>query len=95
MELTTDKLARDLKAIADDAEELLEATAGQGGEQIARIRARAAESLRGARLRIRELTLAAELRVRAADREVREHPWTSVGVAAGVGALVGYVLGRR
>jgi ElaB/YqjD/DUF883 family membrane-anchored ribosome-binding protein len=95
MNVTTDKLVQDLKTVVDDAEELLEATAGQGGEQIARIRARAGESLRMARLRIGELTLAAKNRVHDADRQVRDNPWTAVGVAAGVGALLGIILARR
>ena len=95
MDITVDKLVKDLKTVVADAEELVEATAGQGGEQIARIRARAEESLRMARLRIGELTLAAEKRVYDADRQVREHPWTAVGVAAGVGALLGIILARR
>jgi len=95
MNVTTDKLVQDLKTVVDDAGELLEATAGQGGEQIARIRARAEESLRMARLRIGELTLAAKNRVHDADRQVRDNPWAAVGVAAGVGALLGIILARR
>jgi len=95
METTTDKLVQDMKAAVIDAEDLLKATANQGGEQIARIRARAEESLRVAQARIKELTLTAEARVRAADRQVHEHPWTAVGVAAGVAALLGFLLGRK
>ena len=95
MEATTDKLVQDMKTVVTDAEELLEATASQGGEQIARIRARAEESLRAARSRIKELTRAAEAGARAADREVREHPWQAIGIAAGVGVLIGFLASRR
>ena len=31
----------------------------------------------------------------AADEYVHESPWTAIGVAAGVGVLVGLLLGRR
>jgi len=34
MQLSTDKLMQDLRAVIGDAEELLKATAGQGGERI-------------------------------------------------------------
>ena len=95
MEATTDKLVQDMKTVVTDAEDLLEATASQSGEQIARIRARAEESLRVARSRIKELTQAAEAGVRAADREVHEHPWQAIGIAAGVGALIGFLAARR
>ena len=40
MDVTSDKLMKDLKAVVNDAEDLIKITAGQGGEQIARIRTR-------------------------------------------------------
>ena len=99
MDATTDKLMHDLKTVVGDAEELLKATASQGGEQIARIRVRAEESLRLARSRIKEMTQNAEAQAREAarevDRQVQDHPWTAVGVAAGVGVLLGFLLGRK
>lgn len=88
MEATTDKLMQDLKTVVGDAEDLLKATANQGGEQIARIRARAEESVRQARSRMQEA--GGEL-----DARVREHPWTAIGVAAGVGLVLGILLGRK
>lgn len=99
MELATDKLMQDMKAVVGDAEELLKATASQGGEQIARIRARAEESLRTARARMKEVTCAAEAQAldaaREVNRQVREHPWTAVGVAAGIGLVAGILLARK
>jgi ElaB/YqjD/DUF883 family membrane-anchored ribosome-binding protein len=88
MDMTTDKLMDDLKAVVGDAEDLLKATAGQGGEQIARIRARAEESVRHARERMKDAGL-------QIDEEVRAHPWTAVGVAAGLGLVLGILLGRK
>ncbi|WP_186124122.1 DUF883 family protein [Burkholderia gladioli] len=41
---------------------------------------------------------ASELRekaVRATDDYVHEHPWTSIGVAAGVGVLIGLLINRK
>jgi ElaB/YqjD/DUF883 family membrane-anchored ribosome-binding protein len=88
MDMTTDKLMHDLKAVVGDAEDLLKATANQTGEQIARARARAEESVRNARERMED---AGE----QLDEQVREHPWTAIGIAAGVGMVIGVLLARR
>lgn len=99
MDVTTDKLVQDLKTVVGDAEELLKATANQGGEQIARIRARAEESLRVARARIKAMTQDAEAQARESalqvDRQVHDNAWTAVGVAAGIGVVIGILLGRK
>lgn len=99
MDAPTEKLMQDLKTVVGDAEDLLKATASQSGEHISRIRARAEESLRIARERIKEVTSSAEAQARAAAREVdaqvHEHPWTAVGVAAGIGLVLGILLGRK
>jgi ElaB/YqjD/DUF883 family membrane-anchored ribosome-binding protein len=88
MDVTTDKLMKDLKAVVGNAEDLLKATADQGGEQIARIRARAEESVRVARARMKDV--GGEL-----DEQVRENPWTAVGIAAGIGLVLGILLARK
>jgi len=88
MRTASDKLVHDLRAVIGDAEELLKATAGQSGERIGDIRARAEESVRVARERLRA----------AADDfngSVHDSPWTAVGVAAGIGLLAGLILARK
>ena len=88
MERATEKLMQDLRAVVGNAEDLLKATAGQTGERIDSVRARAEESLRNARARMNDAGL--EL-----DAQVREHPWTALGVAAGVGLIAGILLARK
>ena len=88
MDVSSDKLMKDLKAVVNNAEDLLKATADQGGEQIARIRARAEESVRVARARIKDV--GGEL-----DAQVRENPWNAVGIAAGIGLVLGILLARK
>lgn len=99
MERASDKLMQDLRAVVGDAEELLKATASQGGERIEKIRVRAEESVRNARARMQaaghDLQAAAESAARQVDTQVRDNPWTAVGVAAGIGVLVGILLGRK
>ena len=99
-QLNTDKLVDDLKVVMRDAEALLRATSAQTGEKIQEVRARAEESLKQARTRLTELEDEAYRRARdaahATEDYVRENPWQSVGIAAGVGLLLGLLLsGRR
>lgn len=96
--VTVDDLMKDLKAVVNDAEELLRETENQAGERIEEIRARATESLGSARERLRAAGADLGMRARAAgqsaDDYVHENPWPAIGVAAGIGLLVG-LLGRR
>jgi ElaB/YqjD/DUF883 family membrane-anchored ribosome-binding protein len=98
-QVTTEKLMQDLRLVIEDGEALLKATAGQADEKVAQVRARAEESLRQARMRLQDAGIELEARVRdtarAADEYVHTNPWQSIGVAAGVAFLVGYLIGRR
>ena len=98
-EVTTDQLLADLKTVMNDAEALLRATSTQTGEKIQEVRARAEESLRQAKARLSSIEDEALRRARevadATDEYVRENPWQSVGIAAGVGLLLGLLLSRR
>lgn len=94
-----DRLVTDFKRVVRDAEALLRATADQTGEAVDAVRARAEDSLREARLKLDEIegdflnrTRAA---ARATDELVHEKPWQAVGLAAGVGFLLGMLTGRH
>ncbi len=97
--VTTDKLMSDLRVVVADADALLKATAGQAGERITAARARVEESVRAARARLAQAGVEVAARARAGarvtDEYVHENPWASVGVAAGVGFFIGYLIGRR
>ena len=99
VEVTTDQLVADLKTVMEDAEALLKATSTLTGEKIQEVRARAEESLRNAKVRLSEVEEEAMRRARevadAADEYVRENPWQSVGIAAGIGLVVGLLIARR
>ncbi|GIX26776.1 DUF883 family protein [Pelomicrobium sp.] len=94
-----DKLMADLKVVLADAEELLKLTASQAGERVSAARERVQASLEKAKVRLAELEgLAAErtrIAAKATDEFVHEHPWKAVGIAAGVGLIVGLLIGRR
>ncbi len=96
---STERLMADLQAVVRDTENLLKATAGDASERAAKARTHAEESLHKARARINEMEQHAAARAREAAQKtnayVHENPWPSIGVAVGVGFLVGLLIGRR
>jgi len=97
--VSTDKLLDDLKAVVNDADELLKATAGQAGERMSEARSRAEASVRAARKRMSDLQddVVAQTKEVAdqADAYVRKNPWQAVGIAVAAGVIVGLMIGRR
>ena len=96
---STERLMADLQAVVRDTENLLKDTAGDASERAAKARAHAEESLHKARARMSELEHDLAARTREAAQKtnayVHDNPWPSIGVAAGVGLLVGLLIGRR
>lgn len=99
VDASKEQLVRDFKILVADAEALLKATAGQSGEAVAAMRAKVGESLAVAKVKLTEAEQLALEKAKAAaaatDEYVHEHPWHAVGVAAGVGLVIGLLIGRR
>ena len=93
------KLVSDMKVVVSDAEEILRATAGVAGERMVDLRERIGERLRDAKLRIADAEAAVvdktKACARATDDYVNDNPWQAVGIAAGIGLLLGIIIGRR
>jgi len=96
---TSEQLLADFNVVVADAEALLMATANQGGEKMAEVRAKAEESLRVVKTRMLEAQADVLVKTRAAakatDVYVHENPWNAVGTAAAVGLLLGFLIGRH
>ena len=92
MNAPTKKLAGDVKIVMSDVEELLKATASQTADKVAEARARAQAAVAQARSAAIDHGKEA---ARTADQYVHENPWTAIGISAGVGLLVGLLIGRR
>jgi ElaB/YqjD/DUF883 family membrane-anchored ribosome-binding protein len=97
--VTTATLKADLATVMRDAEALMKASADQGGEKMTEARAKIRESLEAARVRLLAAERAAmrhgEDAVIATEDYMRRNPWQSVGIAAGVGLVIGVLLARR
>jgi len=98
-EVTKEQLIADFKVVVADAEALLKATASQGGEKLAEVRAKAEESLKVVKVRMAEAQAAlldkTKAAAKATDTYVHENPWRAVGAAAGVGLVIGLLISRR
>jgi|SRR5690242_90702 ElaB/YqjD/DUF883 family membrane-anchored ribosome-binding protein len=98
-QVTKDKLVADFKVVVADAEELLRATAGQAGDKLVEARGRIQDHLASAKASLAEAQAVVIDKAKAvgnsADDYVHDNPWRSVGIAAGVGLLVGLLIGRR
>lgn len=94
-----EKLMDDLKLVMADAEALLAATAGDTSTGMKELRSRVTDTLFKAKDGLihaqEEVVDRAKAAARATDHYVHDHPWKAVGVAAGVGLLLGMLISRR
>lgn len=94
-----DQMMNDLRQVIGDGEELLRLGADQTGERATEWRTRVQERITDARHKLADLQDSAIRRAKAAghaaDDYVHENPWKAVGAAAGVGLIVGLLIGRR
>lgn len=94
--LARERVMADLKTLASDAEDLLKATAGDVSEKAKDARVRVSVALDRAKSTCAELQAqgmeSARAAARKADVTIRAHPYESLGVAFGLGILVGVVL---
>lgn len=93
------QLNKELHDFVQNTEELLEATRDLAGDQIDEIRSRAARSLKSLRKGMRsipgEIAEQIEDVGEAAQKAIRRKPLQWVGIAAGVGLLVGLLAMAR
>jgi ElaB/YqjD/DUF883 family membrane-anchored ribosome-binding protein len=94
-----DRLAASLKQMVDEAEQLLKSAQGAGSDKFNAARDKFETQLRHARSELAELqenaAHNARRAARAADHAVHEHPYTAMGITAGVGLLLGMLIARR
>ena len=94
-----DDLVEEFQNMVESMEDLFTAAAEDGGEKIADLRDQAEASIKKAKARLGavEKTAVAKARKLASNSDdyVHENPWTAIGVGAGVGLLLGLLIGRK
>ena len=94
-ELNTDRLVTDLKRIVHDSEELLHATKDAVGDKAQEVRERLTDALDAAKRTCHRMDEKAIEGAKVADKTIRDHPYQSIGVAFGVGLLIGVLVTRK
>ena len=99
MNAQSEKLVSDMKVLVSDTEELVKATASQAGEKIVDMRQRAQEAVNKLKPQIAKLEAEVVEKTKATakvtNEYVHENPWTAIGVSAGIGLVIGLLIGRR
>ena len=96
---SSDQLIGEFKALMADAEALIKATEGHADGAIGSIRSKALETIAGAKESLAgiegQLADNPKAAAASADDFVHRNPWEAVGVAAGLGLLIGLFIRRR
>ena len=94
-----DRLMSDLRVVIRDAEELIAAAGHEAGEGFKVAKEKMEASLKSAK---EELAYAegvalskAKEAARSTDEYVKSHPWQSVGMAAAIGVIFGFLISRK
>ena len=94
-----DQLMSDLKSVIQDAESWLRNGSQMTGEELANARAKFERTLSSAKADLMRLEETVVQRTKdaakATDEYVHDNPWTSIGVGAAAGVLLGLIIARR
>ena len=95
MNKPTPTTSNDPGTLAEDARDLLAATADVAGEKVSEARNRLAAALERAKEIAANVRDKAVAGAKVTDQAVRENPYQAVVIGIAAGALIGYFLGRR
>jgi ElaB/YqjD/DUF883 family membrane-anchored ribosome-binding protein len=97
--IARERVMTDLQNLARDAEDLIKATAGDVSDRAKEARARLGVALERAKTtceNFQDQTVAsAKAAAKKADGVIREHPYQAIGIAFGVGLLIGVLATRK
>lgn len=94
-DVSTEKLVTDVKRVVRDSEELLKDSASVAGGKVQEVRERLTQTLESAKAACGRLEEKAREGAKATDKVIREHPYQSLGIAFGLGLLIGVLATRK
>jgi ElaB/YqjD/DUF883 family membrane-anchored ribosome-binding protein len=95
MNKETQATTNDMGTLAEDARDLMTATADVAGEKVSAARKRLAAALERAKEIAGDVRDKAVAGAKATDKAVHEHPYQAIAIGVGVGAILGYLIARR
>ncbi|WP_434655278.1 DUF883 family protein [Chromobacterium violaceum] len=94
-----EQLLDDVRQVLNSTEELINSTVDDGSQHAKELRKRLADKLGTAKAKLRDAEVAvvgkSKEAAKATDQYVHDNPWKSIGIAAGVGFLLGMLVSRR
>ncbi|BDD93248.1 MULTISPECIES: YqjD family protein [Pandoraea] len=89
----------DIKSVLADAEDLLKQAANTTGERASELSDKALALLKQAKEKASDVQVVvvekSKQAARVTDDYVHDHPWQAVGIAAGIGVVIGLLLNRK
>jgi ElaB/YqjD/DUF883 family membrane-anchored ribosome-binding protein len=96
---TPNPVNRDIQNVVSDAQDLLKTVQTEGEGKLTEMRATVQTQIDAARQTLSELQAtvsdSAKVAMNTTDEYVRSNPWRAVGISAGIGALIGFLIARR
>jgi ElaB/YqjD/DUF883 family membrane-anchored ribosome-binding protein len=92
MQKEMNKMGGDVSTLADDARNLMAATADVAGEEVAEARKRLESALKSGENMLEDVREKAVKGAKIANQAVHEHPYGAIGIAAAAGALLGVIV---
>ena len=90
-----DRLAADLKNVVADSELLLRELTGELSEKGKQARARLTATLESAKISCHDLQEKTIAGAKVADEYIHDNPYKTIGVAFGLGILIGVLVSHR
>lgn len=91
----TDEFAEPAATLVKGAQDLLAATAHVAEEKVVEARERLSGAVERGREAWRTVQSAAFKRAKVADQSIRQHPYHAIGIALGIGIVLGLLARRR
>ena len=89
----------DMRTVLRGAEDLLKQAAASTGDRASELREKGLSALRQAKEKAQDIqdnvANTSKQAARAADDYVHAHPWRAIGLASGIGLLLGLIINRK
>lgn len=96
---TKEKLIKDFRSVISDTEELMKFVSNEGGGKAQALREKIDDNLKGAKEYLQNIEGAvvdkSRVAARVTDDYVHENAWRTIGLAVGVGILIGLLMRDR
>jgi ElaB/YqjD/DUF883 family membrane-anchored ribosome-binding protein len=91
----TNRIQHGADEMTDDARDLISATADVADKTVVETRNRLSGAIDAAKQTLTTVQKRTVETAKATDKKIRDNPYQAIGIAFGIGALVGFLISRR